>query len=260
MPTENALTPGTSLRFDFPELPETLFAMCQQDDKPVACLQACLPENYSPAKRYPILVHLQGGAGTQGETWEIDYVRRVTGNADIIGVSMPLFKRELDPEEVHGGLLISAYDDYQVIAECYRVMLTKLFQHVPNIAAGQGTLGGFSNGAHTTALLLSAVDPFILEHFNNFYFLDGGLIITSGHKILLRKKNYLYMVGGSRKEKWRRLMLSMLEAARQEAKSNGASFRLVKMPGVEHDFPDEYIARLQAWVRKMIKQADESPF
>ena len=254
MSTTIALTAGARLEFDFPELPETLFAMCQSDNKPVARLQACLPANYTSDKCYPLFVYLHGGAGAQGGEWEADYVRKLTGDTDFIGVTLPLFKRAIDAQEVHGGIYIGAFDDYPLIAECYRVMLTTLFAAVPNIAHGQGTLGGFSNGAHTIALLLSAVDPFILEHFNNFYLLDGGIIITSLHKAPLKQKNYLYMVGGSRLEKWRRLMLRMLEAGRQEAKASGLNMRLVKMPGVEHDFPDSYIETLRGWVRRMVRR------
>ena len=107
-------------------------------------------------------------------------------------------------------------------------------------------MGGFSNGAHTTAMLLSAVDPFILEHFNNFYLLDGGFVITSSYKRLVAGKNILAMVGGSRKDKERRLILRLLNAEAQAAKEQQRNFSLIKMPGVEHAFPDEYMGTLQS--------------
>jgi hypothetical protein len=253
MPKKQKLIAGAILQFDFPKLPETLFAMCQQENKPVARMQVSLPTNYNLDKSFPIMVFLHGGAGTQGTICDAEYVRCIVGDKDIIGVSLPLFKKETDPQEVHGGILIQAYDDYPIISKCYQVMLTQLFSVVPNIAHGQGTIGGFSNGGHTTALLLSAVDPFIIEHFNNFYLIDGGIIITSGHKTAIKNKNFLIMVGGSRKEKERRMMLNFVENGYRHSKKMGVSCKLVKMPGVEHAFPDEYISTLQKWVRKMLQ-------
>ena len=248
------LTAGALLQFDFPKLPETLYAMTVREEKPVARLQVCLPANYTAEGSFPLWVHLHGGTAGPGAAWEIDYVRRLTGNADFIGVTLPLFKKAFDPQEIFGGILIRAFDDYPVIAECYRVMFSTLFQAIPNIAPGQGTMGGFSNGAHTTAMLLSAVDPFILEHFNNFYLLDGGFTITSRYKPVIAGKNILAMIGGSRKDKRRRLNIQLMNAKAQAAKEEHRNFHLIKMPDVEHDFPDEYIGTLQNWVRKMAQQ------
>jgi predicted esterase len=49
-------------------------------------------------------------------------------------------------------------DDFETVSRAYRVMLQELFDTVPYIAPERSALGGFSNGAHTTALLLAGQD------------------------------------------------------------------------------------------------------
>jgi hypothetical protein len=127
-------------------------------------------------------------------------------------------------------------------------MLTALFEAVPNIDPERSVFGGLSNGAHTTALLLSAVDPFILRHFSGFFLLEGGWEIASLHKTAVRSKRIIRFVGGSRRRKWRRAMLDRLDAAKAMAMGRHPAFTVVKMPGVEHDFPGEYVPQLRQWM------------
>ena len=126
-----------------------------------------------------------------------------------------------------------------------KAMLARLDELVPNIDPARQVLGGFSNGAHTTALLVSAVDPFILKHFSGFFLLDGGLHIASFHKTAVREKRFIYFVGGRRRRNWRRRMLDALDAMHGTGRTRNVT--IVKMPGVEHHFPDAYIPQLRSW-------------
>jgi len=250
-PKLRRLKPRTTLRFVFPDLPKTLFEKRRKRRAPAA-LAASLPENYTPNGSFPLFVYVEGGCGASVTRKDLAYARKLAGPRDFIAVALPLFKKDLDPEEAHHGLLIQAHDDYPLISRCYRTMLRKLFATVPNIAHEHSCLGGFSNGAHTTALLLSAVDPFALRHFTGFYFLDGGFHITSFHKTAVRGKRFLYMPGGRRKKKDRRLLLDSLAARCARAVRTGVNVTLHPMPNTEHAFPDRHIPDLQAWVRAIL--------
>ena len=243
------LKPGATLEFRFPDLPPTLWARTHRRRR-AARMLVCLPRDYRPDRQFPMVVFLGGGDGAAGTRADADYVRKVVGNRGFIGVSLPLFKKDLDRTEKYGGILLSAFDDYPLIARCYRRMLGELLAAVPNIAPGAGAIGGFSNGGHTTALLLSAVDPFILKHFRSFFLLDGGFFIASLHKSVIGRKRILHLVGGSRRKAWRRWLLAFLDGACGAARKAGRDVTLLKMPNVEHAFPDEYIGALRKWLRQ----------
>ena len=89
---------------------------------------------------------------------------------DFICVSLPLFKRAYDKKD--GGRV--SMEDFETVSRAYRTMLQKLYDAVPNTTPERSALGGFSNGAHTVAVLLAGQDEFILSHFRAFYFVDGG--------------------------------------------------------------------------------------
>jgi len=239
------LKAGDVLEFVFDELPNTYHG--KYLGKTVSPrLLASLPQNYTEEDIFPVLVHLTGGTGGEVTRERLDYVRILTADTDFIAVSMPMFKNEIDPEEVFSGQLLGAYDDYPLISQCYQKMLQTLFDAVPNIDPKRSALGGFSNGAHTAALLVGAVDPFILKHFSNFYLLDGGFHIPSFHKTAVREKRFIYFVGGSRKGALRPHLLDRLDAT--VGPGWAPNVTVVKMPDVEHAFPTQYIPQLRSWL------------
>lgn len=245
MEPKPSLRPGAVLEFTFDDLPDTLHGMyCRK--RVIPRLVAHLPRNYKRSGRYPLLVYLWGWDGGAADKKALAYVRKLTSERDFIAVNMPLFKKALDPTEIHNGVLVQAFDDYPIISRCYRKMLSALLRAVPNIDPDRSVIGGLSNGAHTTALLLSAVDPFILNHFSGFFLLEGGWDIASLHKQVVRSKRIIKFVGGNRRRTFRRAMLDRLDAAMKVRWP--PTFTVVKMPGVEHDFPDAYIPRLREWM------------
>lgn len=250
------LKAGGVLEFVFEELPNTFHGKCL--GKTVSPrLLASLPQNYTKEGTFPLLVHLGGGDGGGVTREQLDYVRILTADRDFIAVSMSLFKKEIDPKEVFGGQLIGAYDDYPLISRCYRKMLQTLFDAVPNIDPKRSTLGGFSNGAHATALLVGALDPFILKHFSSFYLLDGGFHIPSFHKMAVREKRFIYFVGGSRNGKLRPHLLDRLDAT--VGPGWAPNVTVVKMPDVEHAFPAQYIPQLRSWITETKEAGQDAP-
>jgi hypothetical protein len=248
------LRAGATIEFRFPELPQTLWSRVHRK-RNVTKMLVCLPENYEPGRKFPLFVYLNGGEGSSGAKVHATQIRKVSGTRDLIAVSLPLFKKELDPNEFLGGILISAFDDYPIISRCYRKMLSKLFETIPNIASGEGAFGGFSNGGHTTSILLSALDPFILRHFRHYFFVDGGTFLTSLHKNHLRNKRILYLVGGSRRKEWRRHWIDGLKSICYSGRLRKLDITYFPMPGVEHAFPEAHMPTLRAWVKQELPSA-----
>lgn len=244
----SALRPGKFVELAFPELPQSLFTMaCKRGHPPK--LLAALPRNYRKDRTYPLFVFLRGGQGAGGRRVDVTHAKRIIGDKDVISVSMPLFKKDLDPEEPFSGLMLGAGDDYPLISRCYRKMLTRLFKTIPNASKGMNAIGGFSNGAHTVSVLLNSVDRFTLRHFRTFFLLDGGFYITSMHKTALWKKNFAYFVGGDRKDKVRRNILRLVTSVSERAKRYKINMKVRRMPGIGHAFPDKYHRELREWVR-----------
>ena len=245
MPHQESLRAGQLLDLQFPELPNTLCGMVR-GKRIQPRLLASLPGNYTPGARFPLLVYLKGSDGGAVTEHDISYVRRLTADEGFVAVTMPLFKKSLDAAEIFKGVMIGAYDDYPLIARCYRTMLKALFHAVPNLDRQRSVMGGLSNGAHTTALLLSCVDSFVLKHFAGFFLLEGGWHIASHHKVAIQRKRIIYFLGGCRRRKVRRCLLDRMNAS--HAMGRTPHVNIVTMPGVEHDFPEQYIPRLREWI------------
>ncbi|MFW5870568.1 MAG: hypothetical protein ACOCVL_02765 [Candidatus Sumerlaeota bacterium] len=239
------LEPGGNLEFTFENLPLPLHSKANDLSDP-ACLRASLPDEWNPHDAFPILVHLQGYTG--GNAFNVDTVRKTAGNYPHICVTMPLFKKHLDPEEVHGGIMLSAHDDFSILSRCYKKMLGALFHELPHVDPSRSAFGGFSNGAHATAVLLSGVDPFLLRHFQRFFFLDGGFHIASLHKTALRQKKFVYFIGGLRRKIFRRQLVDNMTVRQYQARKSGLDFTVHTMPGIEHAFPDEYLPTFREYV------------
>src|SRR5687767_14786375 len=159
--------PDVTFRFEFPELPETLESLSSGKREP-ARLTATLPINYDSKGRFPVFIFLNGGDGGRGDGLQIP--GRVVAPRDFICVSLPLFKRSYS--EAEGGVI--SMEDFEVISRSYRAMLERLFEAAPNCQRERSALGGFSNGAHAVGVLLAGQDRFILDHFDSFFFVDGG--------------------------------------------------------------------------------------
>jgi len=249
----NKLQENTVIEYLFPELPSTLHMMCNKISKPPKMLVG-LPIGYSLKNTYLIFIFLNGGTGAAGVQNDIEYVKKLTGNEGFILVSMPLFKNEVDPNEFLNGIFINASDDYQIISSSYKIMLSKLFDEIPKIDKGNGVISGFSNGGNTIALLLSNVDDFILNNFKYFILWEGGLVIMSFNKLKVNSKNFLYVLGDKNDTASRKRIANIGKSLREEVIDfTGANIDVIKMHGIGHEHPDEYIPCIKNWVMEKIK-------
>lgn len=244
------LEPNAQWSLYFPELPDTLATMWSSQRQP-ARLTVQLPANYSRDGKFPLFVFLNGGDGGRGDTLPLD--RRTVGSNDFICVNLPLFKHT---DSTNDDREISM-DDFQTLSQCYRVMLQKLFDKVPNIMPKRSALGGFSNGGHAVGVLLAGQDAFILSHFRAFYLAEGGfgpLAANALRKDAMKPCRFLLLRGeraddDTAKSKGEREHNTHLaQALELEAQEFNLDFTVVTMRNIGHDLPRKYQAILGAWV------------
>jgi predicted esterase len=238
------LEPNAILRFEFPDLPATL-ATLDGGEKQPAKLTAQLPENYSRDGKFPLCVYLDGGDGGPGDKQDI--ARKIVGLRDFICVNLPLFKRAYTTNDI-----LVSLDDFETVSRAYRVMLQKLFEAVPNITPERSVLGGFSNGAHTTALLVAGQDEFILHHFQGFYIVEGGAPLAANalQKHSMKQFRFLFLHGDYAEstpgiEGWGFIN----HAIEHFAKAEKLDFTTIVMRNTGHDFPPKYMAIAGQWIR-----------
>lgn len=232
-----ALEANARWQLEFPDLPDTLATMSTGQKQPPR-LTVRLPANYSREGTFPLFTFLNGNDGGRGDTLPVD--PKIIGSNDFICASLPLFKRDFDKTN---GVLVTV-DDFATVSRAYRVMFQKLFDTVPNIVPDRSALGGFSNWAHTTALLLAGQDDFILSHFRAFYFVEGGnpLAANALHRAALKPCRFLLMHGDQGND-------YLSPPVEFGAKKHGLDFTFVTMRDTGHEFPPKYQRLLGQWIR-----------
>lgn len=253
-----SLKPGATIQFSFPDLPPTLYAQAKNDPLP-AKLTAQLPDNYTVEGRWPLFVFLAGGVGAKGD--DASMARKIVGPGDFIAVSMPLFQRVFDPTQFLGGVAITV-DDFETLRNAYHTMLGRLMQAVPGIVAERSALGGSSNGGHATALLIAGGDEFTLEHFRQFYFVDGGaqFLAPFGLNAPALGKSRLLLLRADQGHKvtflpnlqpWdiRPSLDKIFDAVDSMARARGLDWTQVVMRGRKHSFEPEFQVVVGQWAR-----------
>lgn len=245
------LEPNATIRLDFPDLPDTL-ATAGSGERQPARLTATLPTNYTREGKFPLFIFLNGGDGGRGDGLPVP--RQQVVPRDFICVSLPLFKHAYNTND--GGLV--SMEDFPTVSRCYRTMLQRLFDSVPNITPERSTLGGFSNGAHTIGILLAGQDEFILSHFRAFYFAEGGfgpLAANVLRKTAMKPCRFLLLRGDkadddrpeSKAEREHNTHLA--QALEFKAQKHHLDFTSIVMRGHGHELPSNYITLLGQWVR-----------
>ena len=234
------LAPGSTFTTTFPDMPQTFFAMQQKKNVP-AQMTVYLPTNYDPAKKFPLLIWLNGGDGGDGTT--LGVARGITQGRDFICVSVPLFKASLapvsGPKGPRPGFVINTADG-KAMWPHFKTMLDKLEKLVPNIEPAHRVLGGFSNGAHATAALIDSSDGEITRIFSAFAVVEGAGKLE--HYERLKGKPFL-MVSSNAKSKPR------AEQIVEAANAAGAKAELLVEDVGQHDFPVKAYPKVGAWLR-----------
>jgi hypothetical protein len=248
VPRANAqqLAPGVTVEIPFtdPNLPPTLYSLFTGADRtPVLALR--LPDDYDPARRYPLLVYVPGLHGNR--SGNVGNALTIAGPRGWVVASLPLFKSVVDRSEAGGGLLVGFRDD-PVIAPAYRALLGRIFELVPNIDTARSAMVGYSNGALTLAVLLSSHDEFTLSHFRSFVLVDQGMFhLTDLHETGARDARYLILVG-DQPDMGRDLKLRGCALQQDSWRLLNVDLTCEIMQGTGHAFPPEVMTRVGQWL------------
>jgi hypothetical protein len=234
----------TVLTLKFPKLPPTMYNMVFGKN-PVPMASVYLPVDYSIDRKFPVLLWIDGGMGSAGDgahAWVEEF-----GEKGFIYINLPQFIKKLDPvlpdsSNYWQRLMLYYEPDNEIIWSSYKTMLDSIWSLVPNIDNDNSFMGGFSNGGHTTAILLNRPNAEITSYFNKFIFVEGGMGL-SNYKVL-KGKSVIYMQG-SKSPDWVRPMY-------QNAKEESALASFVLMEGFGHEFPKPYQEILKKWLLENI--------
>jgi hypothetical protein len=230
----------TVLTLEFPKLSPTMYNMVFGNNA-VPRATVFLPADYSTDKKYPALLWIVGGAGSTGDGARA--LAETYGNKGFIYINLPQFKNKLEPvlpdsSNYWRRLMLHYEADNEIIWSSYKTMLDSIWKLMPNIDAANSFIGGFSNGGHTTAILLNRPNAEITGYFNKFIFIEGGMGLTN-YKVL-KGKPAIFMQGGNSPD-WIRPIY-------QNAKDEGALASFILMEGYGHEFPKQYQEILKKWL------------
>jgi predicted esterase len=242
------LKPGAviDIPFDHSALPPTLYETFTGGSEPPG-LQVRLPDDYTPARNFPVLVYVPGYHG--GPKGNLGNATAIAGPKGWIAASLPLFKKTLDRGEPSGGLPVS-FEDYPVVSQAYRIMLDRLYETIPNTDRDNSAMVGFSNGALTIAVLVSCHDGFILSRFRNFCLVDHGMAhLTDLHKSGARESRFL-ILAGDREDYGRSLKIRGAELRRDEWKLLGVDVDCRILEDTGHEFETRHMELVGRWLRR----------
>jgi hypothetical protein len=230
----------TVLTLEFPQLPPTMYSMVLENNA-VPRASVFLPADYSIDKKFPVLLWIVGGMGSTGDGARA--LAETYGNTGLIFINLPQFKNHLEPllpdsSNYWRRLMLYYEPDNEIIWSSYKTMLDSIWSIVPNIDTANCFMGGFSNGAHTIAILLNRPNAEITCYFNKFIFIEGGMGL-SNYKVL-KGKPAVFMQGGKGPD-WIRTIY-------ESAKDEGALASFVLMEGYGHEFPEQYQEILKKWL------------
>ena len=235
---------------EFDDLGPTLLEL-NSGEKQVPTLMYQLPMNFSADKQYPVFVFIAGGDARNQKGGGLGRGVRIVGGKDYIVVTLPLYRntKKLKKEAIFGDLLIGA-DDYPAIKRAYQPMLNKFFETVPQARKTGNVMGGFSNGAHTTGVLISCQDEVTLKHFSQFVLVDGGIWMSGLLRENIKKCRFLGLYGDTDEYWTRPVLIQQFKNMKAVADAQKIDFELVVMKGIGHRFPGEYDEAIREWLQK----------
>jgi hypothetical protein len=241
------LQPGSTLEFEFADadLPPTLYTL-MRGEAVVPGVSVWLPEDYTPTRLFPLVIYVPGNDGNlRGNPGN---ARALAGPQGWIAATLPLFKQSIDRDEVSGGVIVS-FEDYPIISRAYRVMLSRVFEAIPNIDRERSAMVGFSNGAMTIAVLVSNHDDFVLTHFRKFCLVDAGMFhLTDYHKKRARESHFL-ILAGDQPDLGRDLKLRRGRLLQDECQLLGVNLAFEVLKNTGHEFDAPQVEVIRTWLR-----------
>ena len=241
-PATPRLVPGQNFSIRFPDLPPTFYRLDTEEKIPTQ-MTVFLPTNYDRDRQHPLLIFLEGRNG--GGATNPKVARALSEEQDFVCVILPLFKEKLLPKQPPGNgsnipRILMHPEEAPYMWPLFKMMLARLDQVVPNLDPAHQIIGGFSNGAHTIAAMISDPNCDLSQRFSGFFLVEGGLRIQRFETL---KGKAILMVWGN--ERLRARGQSNCDAAL----AAGARASLYIMNNVGHDFPVREYPAVRAWLR-----------
>jgi len=235
------LVPDTTLMLEFPQLPKTSYFQATGQHATPLC-SVYLPQNFDNSKKFPVVLWIDGGMGGAGDC--AIHLKNKMGSKDYILINFPLFKNQIEPLKSDSSnfwtRLRIRNTDRDILWASYKTMLDSIFHLIPQIDCNNAFMGGFSNGAHATAVLLNRPRAEITHYFNKFFFVEGGDGLDDYN--ILGGRAVLFMQGTELSyPNW-------VKSFYKNAKKHKAKASFIYMKGVGHDFPKVYFQRFKTWV------------
>lgn len=219
------LTAGASELITFPKLPKTAA-------KKESAVRIWLPDNYTTEKEFPMFLWFGGGSGGQGGN------PKLVKNNDFICLGMPLYKKDIKEH-----VLLKPHD-VQYAWPFYQQMFDNVFELVPNIQKHGGLVGGFSNGAHNTGLLMTEGDPVFNTWFDSYIFWEGGHIIKDFS--IFKDRHSIWIMGDQSQA------YGFMSAFAPAAEKAGSKMVSITMKGVGHKMHADYKPQVMDWIENKI--------
>lgn len=235
------LVPDTTLILEFPHLQKTNYYL-STGKYPIPLCSVYLPINFDETRKFPVVLWIDGGMGGAGNC--VKYVKEKVGDKNYILINFPLFKDRIEalkPDSSNFWTRLRIRNsDGDILCNSYKTMLDSIFTLIPQIDRNNAFMGGFSNGAHATAVLLNRPKAEITHYFNKFFFVEGGDGLDD-YSILLARP-VLFMQGTELSyPNW-------VKSFYKNAKKHKAKASFIYMKGVGHDFPKVYFQRFKNWI------------
>jgi predicted esterase len=230
-----ALQPGKTFTIQFPEMPTTLAEV--MDAKGIKSMMTVfLPQNYIPARKYPLLIFFNGGnGGSRGNSLGI--ARALTEETDFICADLPLFRvPSFDKTKP-----VIQDEDGKYMWPFHKQMLAELERVVPNVDTAHIVIGGTSNGAHAAQAIIDQSNGEAARMFAAVFFVNGGGRMVQYN--LLKGKPLLIVYGETA------LRPSRLQEIITAAKAGGVELTTYGMKGVGHGFPALAYPTVRVWLR-----------
>jgi len=237
----SGLVPDTILMLEFPQLPKTSYYQAI-GQHPTPLCSVYLPQNFDNSRKFPVVLWIDGGMGGAGDC--AMHLKNKMGSKDFILINLPLFKNQmesLNPDSSNFWTRLRIRNtDSDILWASYKTMLDSIFHLIPQIDCNNAFMGGFSNGAHATAVLLNRPQAQITHYFNKFFFVEGGDGLEN--YTVLKNCPVLYVQGTElRYPNW-------VKSYYKKAKAQKAKARFVYMKGVGHNFPNSKFPILKNWI------------
>ncbi|MDD2798053.1 MAG: hypothetical protein PHV20_05615 [Bacteroidales bacterium] len=236
-------SPDSTLILEFPKLPKTNYYYATGKHSIPMC-SIYLPKNIESTKKISAILWIDGGFGGAGDC--VKHLKEKVGDENYILINFPLFKASIDSLKQDSSNQWTRFrirnSDSEVIWHAYQIMLDSVFSRFPQIDPTNAFMGGFSNGAHCTAVLLNRPEAEITHYFSKFFFVEGGDGLTDYN--VLRNRPVLFLQGTELSyPNW-------VQSFYINAKNSNAKAIFIFMKGAGHNFPKSYFAKFQKWIRK----------